>query len=311
VKPIQRSLLALALAPLLLAGNCGGGGDDPTPPQYPFVLAHGFLGAETYVELLDYWFGIPAAMEDEGAEVFVTQVSAINDSYTRGAQLQAQVENIIAQTGAAKVHLIGHSQGGLDVRYVAGMRPDLVASVTAIATPHKGAGAAEFLADGIEDDGSFLSTLINFFGGLLVPVVELLGGSADPLDARSALLMLSPQGVAAFNTTFPDGLPAGCHPGASVVSGIRYYSWTGAVTTTNILDITDPLMGIAGLFYLLEPNDGLVTVCSAQFGDVIADDLIMNHLDEINQILGIGSLFEVDPRTLFSDHVRRLADLGL
>ncbi len=312
MKTVLRSVLLLVvLTPLLMASNCSDGGGGPTPPKYPFVLAHGFLGAETYAQLLDYWYRIPQAMEDEGAQVFVTQVSAINDSYVRGAQLQAQVENIIAQTGAAKVHLIGHSQGGLDVRYVAGMRPDLVASVTAIATPHQGADAAAFIASGIQEDGSFASNLIGFFGALLTPVVELLGGSADPLDARAALLMLSPSGVAGFNTTFPNGLPNGCQAGPSQVSGIRYYSWTGRVTGTNFLDITDPLLVIAGLFYGLEANDGLVSVCSSKFGDVIADDLIMNHLDEVNQILGINSLFEVDPRTLYRDHVRRLADLGL
>ncbi len=304
-------LLVLLLAPLLVAGTCGGGGGGPTPPVHPFVLAHGFLGAETYVELLDYWNGIPEAMEDEGAEVFVTQVSAIHDSYTRGAQLLSQVEDILAQTGASKVHLIGHSQGGLDARYVAGMRPDLVASVTAIGTPHQGASAAGFLADGILADGSFASNLIGFFGALLTPVIELLGGTADPLDAKAALQNLSPSGVAGFNATFPAGLPSGCQDGPAQAGGVRFYSWTGKVSTTNILDLTDPLMGIAGLFYGLEQNDGLVTVCSAQFGDVIADDLLMNHLDEVNQIFGITSLFEVDPRTLFRDHVRRLADLGL
>ncbi|MCP5071534.1 MAG: triacylglycerol lipase [bacterium] len=309
---IARYLFVLLLAPALMAGKCtSGGGGGPTPPQYPFVLAHGMLGAETYAELLDYWNGIVDEMEDEGAEVYVTQVSALHDSYVRGAKLQTQVENIIATTGAAKVHLIGHSQGGLDIRYVAGMRPDLVASVTTIGSPHQGAPVASFIADGINQDGSFASALLTFFGALLTPVVELIGGTSDPLDAKAALTLLAPSGMAAFNATFPDGLPAGCNPGPAVVSGIRYYSWTGRVTTTNVLDLTDPLMGIAGLFYLGEANDGLVTVCSAQFGDVIDDGLIMNHLDEVNQILGLTSFFEVDPRTLYRDHVRRLADLGL
>ncbi|MCP5059832.1 MAG: triacylglycerol lipase [bacterium] len=308
---IARYLSVLLLAPVLMAGDCGGGGGGPTPPQYPFVLAHGFLGAETYVDLLDYWNGIVDEMEDEGAEVYVSQVSAIHDSYVRGAQLQAQVENIIATTGAAKVHLIGHSQGGLDIRYVAGMRPDLVASVTTVGSPHKGTSVAGFIADGINLDGSFATSLFAFFGALLTPVVELLGGTADPLDAKAGLAFLAPSGIAAFNTTFPDGLPAGCTPGPAVVSGIRYYSWTGRSRSTNVLDLTDPLLAIAGLFYIGQANDGLVTVCSSQFGDVIDDGLIMNHLDEVNQILGLTSFLEVDPRTLYRDHVRRLADLGL
>ena len=44
------------------------------PDGYPIVLAHGASGFRTLFGVLDYWFGIESALEDEGANVFVTQV---------------------------------------------------------------------------------------------------------------------------------------------------------------------------------------------------------------------------------------------
>src|SRR5205823_2947851 len=83
-----------------------------------------------------------------GAKVFVTEVSQFNTPEVRGEQLIAQLEQIRAITGKPKVNLIGHSQGGFDVRYVAAVRPDLVASVTTIGTPHRGTQIRSDLAAG-------------------------------------------------------------------------------------------------------------------------------------------------------------------
>ncbi len=315
-KTLATLLLLLAL-PLAMGPRCGGGGGDgggdppgdPGPP-YPIVLAHGALGMESYGPL-DYWYGIVSELEDEGNDVYVTQVSAIHSSTVRGEQLLAEVEAILDTTGKDKVHLIGHSQGGLDARYVAGVAPQLVASVTTVGTPHKGALVFDELFDGILADGTFTAALIDLFGGSIGLLLDLLFGTSDPVDARAALSQLVGSGIDDFNAMFPNGLPAGCHPGAAQVGDVRYYSWTGDRVLTNVLDPVDGLLGLASIVYLFQQNDGLVTVCSAQFGDVIDDDYKMNHLDEVNQILGLTYLFEVDPKTLFVQHANRLRNLGL
>jgi triacylglycerol lipase len=312
-------VLAAALLVLGVGTGCPPG--DPPPPEteYPVVLAHGFLGTETYelggYEILDYWFGIVEAMEDEGAQVFVTSVSPVNSSYVRGEQLLAQVQDILAQTGAAKVHLIGHSQGGLDARYVAGVRPDLVRSVTTVATPHQGADLAGFISDNIDEEGNLLGSLLNLLGPVIEDLARLITGSTDPLDWKAGFGFLDD--VEQFNVDFPAGLPAGCGDGPHEVDGVRFWSWSGDIVgllgarvSTNALDPTDLLMNTASLFYgLFEDNDGLVTVCSSQFGEVIGDDYLMNHLDEVNQIAGLVSLLETNPKTLFRNHVQRLLDL--
>lgn len=319
---LARLLGLLCGAGLLVGGSCnnGGGGGGPVDDGvYPIVLAHGFLGTETYqlggYEILDYWFGIVSALEDEGAQVFVTEVSPIDSSFVRGASLLTQVEDILAQTGEPKVHLIGHSQGGLDARYVAGMRPDLVRSVTTVATPNQGAELASFFESEILADGTIGGGLLALFGGVLEDFARLITGSTDPLDWKAGFSFLG--NVDSFNQTFPDGLPAGCHDGASEVGGVAFYSWTGDIVgflglriSTNILDPSDLLFTTSSLFYgLFEENDGLVTVCSSRFGENVGD-YTMNHLDEVNQIVGLVSLLETNPKTVFRNHAQRLEALG-
>ena len=105
------------------------GATEGTGPPYPIVLAHGFFGFEDFagVGFITYFYGVKDELADRGeAQVFTPAVDPFNDSETRGEELLAHVERILAETGAAKVNLIGHSQGGLDSRYVAHQRPCLL-----------------------------------------------------------------------------------------------------------------------------------------------------------------------------------------
>jgi triacylglycerol lipase len=283
---------------------------DYTKTKYPVVLAHGMAGFDELFGVYDYWYGIASALRDGGARVYVTQVSPLNSPQLRGEQLIDQIETIVAISGKPKVNLIGHSQGGLDIRYVAAVRPDLVASITTVGSPHKGADLATFLAGNIQG-GSFTSVVLNFFGGALGTILNLLSGANNPNDASAALNSLSASGMAQFNAQYPNGVPtSACGSGASSANGIRNYSWTGTGVLTNALDVSDGALGIASLFYD-ESNDGLVERCSARFGQVIRDNYFHNHLDEVNQILGLVSIFESNPTTVFRAHANRLKNAGL
>jgi triacylglycerol lipase len=93
---------------------------------------------------------------------------------------------------------------------------------------------------------------------------------------------------------------------------VRYYSWSGAKPLTNVLDPLDLLTGTTSLFFPAgEKNDGLVGSCSSRLGMVIRDDFRMNHLDEVNQTLGLHDLTETDPLTVFRTHANRLKNIGL
>jgi triacylglycerol lipase len=323
------STLALALTSALAVSSCasadGASSDDGdwltatptastastfTSTKYPIVLAHGLTGFRQLFGVVDYFNGIPGDLRSGGAQVFVTQVSAVASAEQRGEQLLQQIEFIAASTGAGKVNLIGHSEGGLDARYVLGVRPDLIASLTTVATPHLGADLADFLADNISDNG-FNSTVLAAFGNSLGTVIDLLTGMPSPQDALGAVRSLSSDGAAVFNQRFPAGLAATrCGTPPTSANGIPLFSWAGSSVLTNVLDISDPALGLTSLFYS-EDNDGLVGRCSGHFGKVLRDNFRMNHLDEVNQLFGLTSIFETNPVSVFRAHANRLKNAGL
>lgn len=297
---------ALALAPATAAA-----GNGYTATKYPIVLAHGMSGFDELFGIYAYWHGIPEALAKDGASVFVTEVPQFNATEARGEALLAQVEEILAVTGATKVNLVGHSHGGLDVRYVASVAPDLVASVTTIGSPHHGAELADFLRANVKA-GGFSEAVLALFADSLGSVLALLSGAqGNQQDAVAALDALTSEGLTAFNAAHPAGLPADwCGQGAPVVDGIRYYSWTGTRALTNLLDPSDALLGLTSVVYA-EDNDGLVGRCSAHLGKVIRDDYRLNHLDEVNQAFGLVHLFGPDPKSLMRAHANRLKNEGV
>lgn len=320
----RKSWKWIALASALAVAGCGqgqvgseqavSGGADAlrssyTRTRYPIVLVHGMSGFRSILGVLDYWYGIPEALRAGGAEVYVTEAASFESSEARGEEVLRQVEEIVAQTGCGKVNLIGHSQGGLDVRYVAAVRPDLVASVTTVGTPHQGADLADFLRAHVRS-GSITEDALAALGDSAGTLIGLLSGSVNPQDTVAGLDQLTRAGTADFNARYPAGLPtSACGEGPDAVNGIRYYSWSGTGVLT-AADPLDPALGISSQFYTGD-NDGLVGRCSSHFGYVIRDDYFMNHLDEVNQVVGLVSLFEVNPVQVFRVHANRLKRAGL
>ncbi|MES2114719.1 MAG: triacylglycerol lipase [Pseudomonadota bacterium] len=276
-----------------------------TQTKYPIVLVHGLFGFDS-LGPVDYFYGIASGLQSGGARVYVTTVSAANSTEVRGEQLLTQVKQILAATGATKVNLIGHSHGGPTARYVASVRPDLVASVSSVGGVNKGSRVADVLIGAVPD---VTYTLANAVAGL----ISFLSGSPTlPQDAVAAAQSLSTAGTAAFNSLHPEGVPTtACGEGAYQVNGVYYFSWSGAQPYTNIFDISDPVLALTALAFNGAKNDGLVASCSSHLGRVIRDDYAMNHLDEVNQMIGITNLFETSPVTVFRQQANRLQGLGL
>jgi triacylglycerol lipase len=152
-----------------------------------------------------------------------------------------------------------------------------------------------------------LAALANSLGTIL----SLLTGTAQPQDSIGSLNSLSSAGAATFNQRFPAGLAATrCGPTPTSANGIALFSWTGTGVLTNLFDVSDPALGLASLFYG-ESSDGLVGRCSSHFGRVLRDNFSMNHLDEVNQLFGLTSIFETNPVSVFRTHANRLRNLGL
>jgi triacylglycerol lipase len=272
-----------------------------TKTRYPIVLIPGLLGFKSLFGIEEYFHGIPEALTKDGAQVFVVTVNQAGRTDDRVQEILPQLDAIVAQTGAAKLNLIGHSAGSLDAREIAALRPDLIASVTSIGGPHKGSPVADALAP-------------NLLGvvavGAAADFIQLLSGSPYPNDAQGALDQMSTAGMAAFDAQYPAAVPAGCGDGAPVVNGIAYYSWGGGAPSTNIVDPSDILL-VGTSLMVSGMNDGVIPRCSSHLGHVIRDDYTANHLDETNLIFGLVSLTGPDPISLYRQQANRLALAGL
>lgn len=282
--------------------------------KYPLVLTPG-MGAFTRIGTdaldMDYWYQITPDLARNGANVWATRVSPFNSTEIRGEQLAQQVQEIIAITGKPKVNLIGHSHGGPTVRYVAGIMPNQIASVTAIASPNKGSPVADFI---LKAEGTVLEkpvvAAVNFLSKLIV-FAQGLDPNIFPHDALSAGRSLTATGSNQFNQSFPMGVPtSSCGEGAYTQNGIYFYSLTGTSIVTNLFDVSDYAL-LATSSLISGDNDGLVSRCSAKFGKTVRDNYNWNHFDEANMFLGLRGLFSQDPVQVYREHANRLKLQGL
>lgn len=264
-------------------------------PPYPIVLAHGFFGFEDFAGagFLTYFYGVRDDLASRGETlVFTPEVDPFNDSDARGAELLAHVEAILAETGHAKVNLIGHSQGGLDSRWVAHTRPDLVASVTTFATPHRGTPIADVVLGLVEDPRlrDLVDRLVRVIGAALYDA------AGEETSVFAPLRLFSTEGIADFNTRITNA------------PGVAYYSITGRTDYHDggsdcqvmdaplfisrfrrTLDPVDPLLDLAEQIVdggsANIANDGLVRVRDARWGRFLGC-VPADHLDEVGQLLG-------------------------
>lgn len=284
--------------------------------RHPMVLVPGIFAFDT-IAGIDYWYKIPSTLSQQGGKVYVPRINAFDSSVKRGEALIAQREEIRAASAGKvqKFNLVGHSQGGVTARYVLNTRPDLVASVTTLNTPHKGSPLAD-VATGIAPAGTLQGVTFEVFANTVGNLVNLMSNNRrSQADVRAMLAEFNRQGAAANNQRYPLGVPStacGEGPAKVRVNGhdVHLFSWSGTSPLTHVLDISDPLFAITSLA-ISEPNDGVTGRCSSHFGKVLKDNYRMNHLDVNNHVLGLVSLFESNPKTLMLNHANRLKNLGL
>lgn len=269
--------------------------------KYPIVLVHGFMGFDSILGV-HYWYQIPQALRKAGAKVYVAEVSQLNSNTVRGEQLLQQIKGWAAKDGFSKVNLIGHSQGGPTARYVAGMAPQLVASVTTMASPHT-ISVEEANNNAV---GDLLTKQPDLAVALAKTVAFLSGRASNPQDINAFSGGNFALELNELNKRFPDGQPTTpCGEGPEFVKGIYYYSASGSQGKTNSWDISDALM-------VDKPdNDGIVPRCSSHWGKVLRDDYPWNHLDEINHLFGLIGKGAPDPVAFYVQQANRLKNKGL
>ncbi len=302
------------------SGAGGTGGEGPGGAPYPIVLAHGFFGFNDFAGagFLSYFYGVKDDLAAHGETlVFTPAVDPFNDSTFRGAQLEAEIEQILADTGKRKVVIIGHSQGGLDARVVAHDRPDLVAAVITYATPHEGAPVADVVLKLLADPNwqNAADDLVQLIGA---PLYDQVGNETS---VTKPLHLFSQPGIAAFNQAYPDA-PGVFYASIGGRSDMRFGGQACAPDVQQPFvesldgdrDPTDPLLWVSEAISDgdgSDVNDGLVPAASARHGEfwgcVPAD-----HIDEVGQIAGdspgVGNPF--DHKRFFRDLVLHVRELG-
>ncbi len=225
--------------------------ESPLPAlRAPIVLVHGLGGFDTLFAarrpLKEYFPGIPQHLAAAGNRVFVAKVSPTAGVERRAADLRRY---ILRELPNEPVHLVGHSMGGLDARFLAsrlGMERRVL-SVTTVGTPHRGSSFADW---GWERLARWA-----------VPLLRWLGLS------HQAFIDLRTDSCARFNDDVPD------------VPGVRYYSVAGVCEK--------PWLGPEwflpwNIVTRAEgANDGVVSVASAAWGEH-SDVWQADHLNLVN-----------------------------
>jgi triacylglycerol lipase len=180
----------------------------------------------------DYFPGIPKLLRDAGNRVMVARLGMTAGIADRAAQLKELVDR---ESPNEPVHLIAHSMGGLDSRYMIsrlGMA-GRVLSLTTLGTPHRGSSFADW---GVKRFRSLACPLFEYFG-----------------QSYQAFLDLTVASCRRFNAEVPDA------------PEVRYFSVAGRLRPGCL---SWPWYLPSRLLERLEgENDGVVSTSSAHWGE--------------------------------------------
>jgi len=254
-------------------------------PQLPIVLTHGYLGFGN-LGPIQYFNGVVDTLKQAGADqVFAVDVPPKGNLAERSTALAEQIRKYVP-TG--KVHLIAHSMGGLDSRYLIskGNGSELIASLTTLGSPFRGSFGADVLRNPLKLRTVGLSSLAKAVVLLgeqgiaqfphqvmaeLSFAAEALGSTLGRVDTSDVwtvssylrrLFSLDDEALPELTTDnclslFPDD--------QSDLKGVPSASYAGLVNPASaalLLRASAVLLDAVN-----EPNDGLVSVKSASLKD--------------------------------------------
>ncbi len=270
----------------------------PQPPllriEWPVVLMHGF-GMLAGVKRSGHLHDEALWLRLHGVRAYAPNVSPYQTIAARASMWAERLDAVLAETGAARVHLVAHSMGGLDARYLVSAMGwhDRVATLTTVATPHHGTVLAEFAFDPPTPLPATAAALARRAAGLVdwAGAGVLDGGGSNVL---AALAELTREGVCErFNPVVPD------HP------DVVYRSYAGHAGKGTNVPISAALRVQNALIHAREgENDGIVSVESARWsgyqGTIDAD-----HMAQIGLLGGRGAGFRA--HDFYLDVARMLA----
>lgn len=250
------------------------------------VLVHGILGFREKFGV-EYFNGVKERLSKFTPNILVPQLDSTGDIRACGEQLREAILAAFAGgalEAGAKTHIIGHSQGGLNARFMlspknphGGDLAGRITSLTTVGSPHQGSPVADLLAlKPLDHKLGSLELLIhhpNLGQDIIRAMLERLGIDPD------ALTDLGTDAMKQFNLDYPDN------------PGVRYFSVAGAGRTRSpetslfLFEFYHHIKSVTG-----EDNDGLVTVSSALRWPAGAMTWPADHADEIGHDLNSPEL---------------------
>jgi triacylglycerol lipase len=201
----------------------------------PIVLVHGLLGFDRLrvagITVASYFADIPDLLTRAGNRVYVAQLSPTGGIKQRAEELRRFIQQ---EMPSEPLHIIAHSMGGLDSRYLISCldMADRVLSLTTLGTPHRGTAFADW---GVKR-----------FNRLLQPLLSRL---AIP---HQAFHDLTTQACTEFNASVHD------------VPGVCYFSVAGRHEPGWLNPVWQLPQSV--LTHVEGPNDGVVSIASATYG---------------------------------------------
>jgi triacylglycerol lipase len=234
------------------------------------VFASGFLVPQHLLGI-NYFRGLEARLKDSRHKAIFPDVPPLKTSVERASVLADAIHQKFPE---GEIHIIAHSMGGLDSRTLIGLdlhglsAPGRIASLTTLSTPHGGSPVAD-LVTGSKPGG--------LFGGLMFEAVShALGLLSIP---TGALEDLTTEGA----SRIPDVAKTHTH--------IRYRSYfaagrAGLLPTCVILAPTHNYVHLV----TGQPNDGVVALDSARYGDFQEPSFACDHVDLVGHNLDTDDL---------------------
>ncbi len=284
--------------------------NTPARPRFPVVFVSGIDASEIF----DWNPSVPERIESElGAPAYTVVLPSWSPTEVRATALLSALEDLPGE----RFNLVCWAVGGIDCRYLVspgGLFADdpaglnraagMVASVTTIATPHRGTDVANAaLSATFDTSGTLLATLLGPGG---------LSGYRAEEVVRSTLEGLTNEAMNGFNAVVID------HP------GVHYQSWAGVSyaggqplypSEAEVLrwcpdapvEVHDAMTGLLWATApfstrtvdrfggaVVSPSDGMISVDSARWGDFLGC-VPADHYDVIGRLGDYGP----DPRTGF------------
>lgn len=252
------------------------------------VFASGFLVPQTFLGAA-YFRGLKERFEARGHKTLFPEVPPLGSVETRARILADAIREAYPQ---GPVHIVAHSMGGLDSRFLIAhnlhglAEPGRIVSLDTLSTPHRGSPVADLLAGPSSEAPQRR-------------VYEHLRAALAPLGLETgALAHLTSEAAARV----PDPVPTHPH--------IRYRSHfaggrPGPLRTCLALAPTyHYLLAATG-----QPNDGVVTLESAKYGEFQEPFWPCDHVDMVGHNLDTASLgiFQFDHFAAFDALVGALA----